>query len=98
MEGNENIWWERNFIGAFSLDTVRSSKTAKSGLQMGVRRRRMGPNEIEPVEKQKLIVYKKTKPFLFLMYQTLLMYKFLRGTFYDAELTGPLPARLPLRR
>ena len=60
--------------------------------------RRMGPNEIEPVEKQKLIVYKKTKPFLFLMYQTLLMYKFLRGTFYDAELTGPLPARLPLRR
>ena len=57
----------------FCFDTARNQETAKYGLQMGLRRRRMGPNEIEPVGMKKQITLQRTKPFLLLMCQTLLM-------------------------
>jgi len=57
------------------LVLARYSKTSKSGIQMGLRRRRTISNEIEHVGKQKLIIYKKTKQFYVLMYKSVLMYR-----------------------
>ena len=66
-------------------------------LQMGFRMRRMGPNEIEPVGKQKYIIWKNKTIFITYVLNAFSVQS-LKGNFFShAKLTRPLLASLPLK-